>query len=79
MLSSREGTYKGCPYGGFGAVYVGRGWAFLRLRWITFGTSHQVGEARVAAGRQGRITRTLDAARGCRRGGVAGAEPPHKG
>ena len=33
----------------------------------------------VAAGGQGRIAHTLAAAGGFRRGGVAGAEPPHKG
>ena len=37
------------------------------------------GEARVAAGRQFRIAHTLAAAGGFRTGGVAGAEPPHKG
>ena len=61
------------------AVNVGHGWELARLRWHIFGTSHQAGEARVAAGRQGRITHTLSAAGGFRRGGVAGAEPPHKG
>ena len=37
------------------------------------------GEARAGAGRQLRIAHTPATARGCRRGGVAGAEPPHKG
>ena len=36
-----------------------------------------VGEARADTGRQFRIAHTLATTRGCRRGGVAGAEPPH--
>ena len=46
-------------------------------RW--WGGGSTVGEARVAAGRQFRISHTLAEAGGFRRGGVAGAEPPHKG
>ena len=64
------------------AVYVGINWALPPLpclRWLKFGTRHDAGEARVATGRQFRIAHTLAAARGCRTGGVAGAEPPHKG
>ena len=38
-----------------------------------------VGEARADTGRQFRIAHTLATTRGCRRGGVAGAPPPHKG
>ena len=37
------------------------------------------GEAWADTGRQFRIAHLLATTRGCRRGGVAGAEPPHKG
>ena len=74
------GTHKGCPYGGGGRLgLLGR-----CLAWLVWAGSHSGrattwGKARVAAGRQLRIALTLAAARGFRRGGVAGAEPPHKG
>ena len=63
-----EGRHKACPYGWFevGKGGVAREWGG---GW---------GRSMVAAGGQGRITRTLAAAGGFR-GGVAGAEPPHKG
>ena len=75
------GTHEGRPGGECGAVCVGRGWALRCLRWLTplYEIRRGVGGSSVAAGRQGRITRTLAAAGGFRRGGVAGAEPPHKG
>ena len=66
------------------AVNVGDIWELLRLsclRWHIFGTCQDAGwgDVLAAAGRQLRIALTLAAARGCRTGGVAGAEPPHKG
>ena len=46
----------------------------------TFSESASVGGvARADTGRQIRIAHILATTRGCRRGGVAGAEPPHKG
>ena len=51
----------------------------LCLRRHTVGTCHDAEEVLVDTGRQFRIAHTLATTRGCRRGGVAGAEPPHKG
>ncbi len=70
---------RGAPTGGDGGlVLIGR-----CVAWLVGAGSHSEratrrGEARVAAGRQARIALTLAAARGLA-GGVAGAEPPHKG
>ena len=65
------------------AVNVGHICAWPRLsclRWHSFGASASWrGVAWADTGRQFRIAHLLATTRGCRRGGVAGAEPPHKG
>ncbi len=71
-----------CIWTGFGG---GRGhpqgvplrFGAAQARWR--GRGGTVGEARVAARGLFRIAHRLATARGCRRGGVAGAAPPHMG
>ena len=65
------------------AVNVGHFWelpGLSCLRWHMLGMCQDAGwgVSPAAARRQLQISHTLAAARGCR-GGVAGAEPPHKG
>ena len=79
-LKRAKGTHKGCPCGKCGAVCVGPGWALRCLRWMTLGTRHDGGWGG-KSGRSGSSRSYYGHTRcgGRFRGGVAGAEPPHKG
>ena len=53
--------------------------SYLRRHFFFWESASWWGESWADTGRLFRIAHTLATTRGCRRGGVAGAEPPHKG
>ena len=77
-MSSHEGTHEGPPRG-YGGVCVGSGWALGCPGWNTFGTSHEAGWGEVRSQRVDKVELAHTGCGGRVRGGVAGAEPPHKG
>ena len=84
VVSSHEGTHKGCPYGERGRLAAfwgcGPGWG----RWLVCAGAHSEratrrGEGEVWSQRVDKVILPLAGCGGGFRGGVAGAEPPHKG